>query len=371
MTNTNTDQQYMRLAIQLAEKGCGKVSPNPMVGAVIVKDGKIIGQGYHEKYGEYHAERNALMNCTESPEGATVYVTLEPCCHHGKTPPCTDALIEAKVSKVVVGSFDPNPVVSGRGIEILRRNGIEVITDCLKKECDSLNEIFMHYITTNMPFVALKYAMSADGKIACHTGESRWITGVSARKHAHSLRNRYSAIMVGVGTVLEDDPLLTCRMVEGRNPLRVICDTNLRTPLTSQIVQTAAEVPTIIATCCIDGAKYRPYEEMGCQVWQLPLDDGHVDLTALMLRLGENKIDSVLIEGGGELNWSAIKNRLVQKTYVYMAPKLIGGTNAKAPVGGEGFAYPHQALNLVNGKITRLGPDFLIESEVIPGCSQE
>ena len=213
------DQQYMRMALQLAEKGCGFVAPNPMVGAVIVKDGRIIGQGWHERYRGSHAERNALASCTESPRGADMYVTLEPCCHHGKQPPCVDAILEAGIRRVVIGSTDPNPLVSGKGIQILRENGVEVTENILQKECSALNEVFFHYIRTGRPFVVMKYAMTLDGKIAAYTGVSKWITGEAARNHVHQQRHRFTAIMTGVGTVLADDPLLTCRMEGGRNPL--------------------------------------------------------------------------------------------------------------------------------------------------------
>ena len=207
-----TDEYYMRRAIALAQKGEGQVSPNPLVGAVIVKDEEIIGEGYHERYGQLHAERNALAHCTKSPKGATIYVTLEPCCHHGKQPPCTDALLAAGIRRVVIGSKDPNPLVHGKGIRILREHGVEVTEHVLEKECDAENEVFFHYMQTKLPFVILKYAMTLDGKIATYTGASRWVTGEAARAHVHRMRNRYRAIMVGVGTVLADDPMLTCRL---------------------------------------------------------------------------------------------------------------------------------------------------------------
>ena len=216
-----TDETYMRRALELAEKGAGWVSPNPLVGAVIVKDEEIIGEGYHERYGQLHAERNALAHCTKSPKGATIYVTLEPGCHHGKQPPCTDALLAAGIRRVVIGSKDPNPLVHGKGIRILREHGVEVTEHVLEKECDAENEVFFHYMQTELPFVILKYAMTLDGKIATYTGASRWVTGEAARAHVHRMRNRYRAIMVGVGTVLADDPMLTCRLKgteNGANP---------------------------------------------------------------------------------------------------------------------------------------------------------
>ncbi len=358
------DQDYMRRALQLAERGCGWTSPNPMVGAVIVRDGRILAEGWHARYGELHAERAALANATEDVRGATMYVTLEPCCHHGKQPPCTDAIIDSGITRVVVGSADPNPLVAGKGVAILRAAGIEVVENVLREECDALNEVFLHYIREKQPFVVMKAAMTLDGKIATYTGASRWVTGEAARAHGHSLRHRYRAIMVGSGTVLADDPLLTCRIENGRDPLRIVCDSRLRTPLSARLVQTARETPTLIATCVEDAARIAPYENAGCRVWSLPERDGHVDLVALMQRLGSENIDSVLIEGGGTLAWAALDAGIVQKVYSYIAPKLFGGRDAKTPVEGEGVALPEECAQLSVTNISRLGADILVESEV-------
>lgn len=365
------DREYMSMALALAQKGQGFTAPNPMVGAVIVKDGRIIGKGWHEKYGQPHAERNALSSCTESPRGATMYVTLEPCCHHGKQPPCTDAILEVGIRRVVVGSSDPNPLVGGKGIQILRANGVEVTENVLRASCDQVNEVFFHYIRTGRPFVVLKYAMTLDGKIAAYTGESKWITGEEARAHVHQQRHRYTAIMAGVGTVLADDPLLTCRMPGGKNPIRILCDTNLRTPLTARVVTTARDVPTLLATCCTDRAKQQAYEAAGCRVLQTAERDGHVDIPGLMEQLGKEGIDSILLEGGGTLNWAALEGGVVQKVLAYIAPKLLGGKTAKTPVEGLGAPDPDHGVRLKNSKITPLGEDFLVESEVEPVCSQE
>ncbi|MDO4735086.1 MAG: bifunctional diaminohydroxyphosphoribosylaminopyrimidine deaminase/5-amino-6-(5-phosphoribosylamino)uracil reductase RibD, partial [Lachnospiraceae bacterium] len=245
--NHSIHEQYMKRAIELAEKGRGYTSPNPIVGCVVVKDGRIISEGYHERYGEFHAERNALLRCKEDTEGADLYVTLEPCCHQGKTPPCTDIIIEKKIGRVFVGSMDPNPLVAGKGVQILKGAGIAVETGILEKECLKMNEIFFHFITTKTPFVLSKFAMSMDGKIASESGDSKWVTGEEARAEVHLLRKYYSAIMVGIGTVLADDPMLNCRVEEGVDPIRVICDSSLRIPLDSKIVQTAKEIPTIVA----------------------------------------------------------------------------------------------------------------------------
>lgn len=358
------DTDYMRMAIDLARKGEGWTSPNPMVGAVIVKEGRIIGRGYHQRYGEFHAERNALASCTESPKEALMYVTLEPCCHHGKQPPCVDAILESGISHVIVGSSDPNPLVSGQGIRILREHGVQVTEGFMKEECDRLNPIFFHYIQTKRPYVVMKYAMTMDGKIAAYTGASKWITGETAREHVQTQRHRFRGIMAGVGTVLADDPLLTCRMPGGRNPIRIICDSRLRTPLSSQIVKTAKEIPTYLATCCPDPEKQIPYIQKGCHILTTPEKDGRVDLQELMKILGREKIDSILLEGGGALNWSALKSGIVQKVQAYIAPKLFGGKNAKTPIGGTGFPEPSDSVLLKNSVITPLGEDFLIESEV-------
>lgn len=355
------DIDYMKLALQLAEKGAGWTSPNPMVGAVIVKDGHIIGQGYHEKYGGLHAERNALASCTQSPDGAQMYVTLEPCCHHGKQPPCVEAILDAGIRRVIVGSEDPNPLVNGKGVRILREHGVEVAEHVLQEECDQLNEVFFHYIRTNLPFVVMKYAMTLDGKIAAYTGESKWVTGEAAREHVHRQRNRYRAIMAGVGTVLADDPLLTCRIESGRNPVRIICDSRLRTPFTSRIAATAGQVPTVLATCCEDEKKHSLYQKAGFHILCLPEENGHVDLRALMQQLGQAKIDSILIEGGGTLHWSALESGIVQKLQAYIAPKIFGGETAKTPVEGIGFSSPAKAVKLKNSTVVKIGEDYLVE----------
>lgn len=359
------DIEYMHQAINLAKKGCGFVNPNPMVGALVVKDGKIIGSGFHEKYGGPHAERNALTNCKTSTSGATLYVTLEPCCHYGKTPPCTDAIIQSGIKRVVIGSSDPNPLVGGKGITLLRSHGIEVIENIEKEACDKLNVGYFHYISTKTPYVIMKYAMTMDGKIATYTGKSQWITGKEARHRVHEDRHRYSAIMVGVGTVLTDNPTLTCRIPNSKNPLRIICDTNLRTPLKANVITTTHLSPTLIATSVTDPKKHKPYLDAGCEVIVLPKKDEHINLRLLMNSLGEKQIDSVLIEGGSTLNWSAMQSGIVNKIQVYIAPKLFGG-NCKTPIESLGVPHPDKAFLLSKSEITRLGDDILLESEVIP-----
>ena len=426
-----TDQDYMKRAIELAKQGAGWTAPNPMVGAVVVKDGRIIGEGYHRKYGELHAERNALAACTEDPAGATIYVTLEPCCHYGKTPPCTEIILEKKIARVVIGSRDPNPKVAGKGARILREHGLQVEEDFMRDACDALNPVFFHYITTGLPYVVMKYAMTIDGKIATRTGASKWITGESAREHVHRLRGRYAAIMAGIGTVLADDPMLNCRIEGGHQPLRIVCDSKLRIPVDSRIMKSAKEYPTLIAcserimmdsdsangspngnwnnlnkernanlepdaelagrpdsntdeslTEKLDSnpsnnmagnpadtqarlmAKKATLESMGAKVWLLPEKDGHIDLAALMKRLGEERIDSVLIEGGGTLNQSALEAGIVRHVYAYIAPKILGGRDAKTPVEGLGVQLPDQGTKLRLGKISVLLSDILLEYDV-------
>ena len=358
-------EEYMRRALELARKGEGHTSPNPMVGCVVVKDGRIISEGDHEKYGEFHAERNALTRCTEDTAGADLYVTLEPCCHQGKTPPCTDIIIEKKIARVFVGSMDSNPLVAGKGVQILRDHGIYVETGILDAECRKLNEVFYHYIATKTPFVVMKYAMTLDGKIACATGDSKWVTGEIARTQVHRMRGRYRGIMVGIGTVLADDPMLNCRVEGGVDPVRIICDSNLHIPTESQIVKTASDIETIVA--CSQEAleserkqeKIRRLKEAGIQI--IGTEGAHgVNLVELMKKLGGQNIDSILLEGGGTLNASALEDGIVNKVYAYIAGKLIGGMDARSPVEGMGIDRMADAITLQNMEIEKLGDDFCI-----------
>ncbi len=360
------DERHMRHAIDLAKKGQGWTNPNPMVGAVIVKDGHVIGEGYHHRCGEYHAERNALACCTENPAGATLYVTLEPCCHTGRTPPCTEAILEAGISHVVVGSRDPNPQVSGGGINFLNKHGITVTENYLREECDAINKVFFHYITTKTPYIAMKYAMTADGKIATYTGLSKWITGREARDHVQRLRHQYTGIMVGIGTVLADDPLLNCRINGMRHPIRIICDSNLQIPLASQICRTAKQYRTIIA-CSKSAAKERQsaLEDLGITVLRTAGTSGKIDLSTLINTLGDMEIDGILLEGGGTLNEAMLQAGLVQKVYCYVAPKLFGGQEAKTPVEGQGVSSPTAGIRLSAPCVSVIGDDLLLEYEVM------
>lgn len=367
--NNFTHEDYMKIALELAAKGRGKVNPNPMVGAVIVKENEIIGKGYHKCYGKGHAElrafEDATNNGTYNVEGATLYVTLEPCCHYGKTPPCVDKIIENKIKKVVIGMLDPNPLVAGKGVKKLISSGIEVVTGVLEEECQKLNEVFIKYISQKTPFVIMKTAMSLDGKIATKTGESKWITGQKSRENVHNLRNEVMAIMVGINTVICDDPELTCRIQNGKNPIRIIVDTKLRIPMNSRVLQNQDKAKTIIATsneAAIE--KIKEIEKGGAKVLIIKSLKGKVDLVELMEKLASENIDSILLEGGSTLNFSALEQSIVDKVQVYIAAKIIGGEKAKTPVGGVGIELLANAFELHNTTCRQVGEDFLLEGYI-------
>lgn len=361
----NCDESCMRRAIELARGGAGWTNPNPLVGAVLVKDGRVIGEGFHECYGGLHAERNALADCKrrgEDPEGATMYVTLEPCSHTGKQPPCADAVIEAGIARVVVGSRDPNPLVSGKGNARLREAGIEVAEDFLREECDELNPIFFHYIQRKRPYVVAKWAMTLDGKIAARTGDSRWVSNELSRADAHELRHRLAAIMVGSGTVAADDPALTVRRAQGKlgnQPLRVVVDGKLSMSPQSKLAQTARETDVLVATALSESdGRASALRDCGVEVVSIPGDDGRVDLDRLMDELGARGIDSLLVEGGGGLHEALFKKGLVNEVVVYLAPKVVGGADAKTPVEGEGSPFMSEALQLGAPLVERMGEDL-------------
>lgn len=356
-----TEEAIMRHAIELAGKAVGKTNPNPMVGAVVVKNGNIIGEGYHQYIGGLHAERNALANCTESPKGATIYVTLEPCCHYGKTPPCTEAIIEHKLAKVVIGSRDPNPMVAGKGTATLRQAGIEVVEDFLREECDALNPVFFHYIQNKTPYVALKYAMTADGKIATNSGASQWITGETARNHVHQLRNYYKGILVGIGTVLQDDPMLTCRIPDGRNPVRIICDSHLRIPLNCNLCNTTNQSPVIAACVSDPEQKQASLEAKGVQVLFVKEKNDNIDIQDLLIQLGALDIDGILVEGGGTINAAFVAAKQVHHVYAYIGSQIFGGINPYTPVSGFGIEAPSDSLKLFHPKVQTFGDDVLLE----------
>lgn len=359
------DEHYMKIALALAEGGRGLVNPNPMVGAVIVKGDKVIGQGFHEVYGGNHAEINAVINSKEEVKDSTLYVTLEPCCHFGKTPPCVDEVIKRGIKRVVIGTLDSNPIVRGKSVEILKNNDIEVAVGVLEEQCIKLNEIFNKYISFKRPFVIMKWAMTLDGKICSVIGDSKWISGEESRKAVHKLRSEVGAIMVGVNTVIQDNPRLTSRIDGGKNPLRVIVDSTLRIPLESAVLKCSFSEKTLIATTLASSEKKRELlREKGVEVLVLSQVKGKVNLQELMDKLYEMKIDSVLLEGGGTLNYSAIEEGIVDKVQVYIAPKIIGGEEAKTPVGGQGIEFMKDAVNLDKLQFRKIGEDILFEGYI-------
>jgi diaminohydroxyphosphoribosylaminopyrimidine deaminase/5-amino-6-(5-phosphoribosylamino)uracil reductase len=359
----------MKRAITLARRGRGKTSPNPMVGCVIVRDGSIVGEGWHRKAGTPHAEILALRQASEKARGGDVYVTLEPCCHHGKTPPCTDALIRAGVARVCIGMKDPNPLVSGNGISLLRNAGITIECGILERECMILNEAFIKHITTGLPFTILKSAMTLDGKTATSTGDSKWITSEESRRYVHRLRSQVDAVAVGVGTVLADDPQLTCRMgVRGRDPLRVIVDSRLRTPHDAAILGLKSKAGTVIATIENDPAGADHFVRRGAEVLVCAQAEGRVDLEDLLRKLGERGIQSVLVEGGRELAGSLLNKGLVDKFFLFYAPKILGGEDGLGFVSGRGPERMAAAFNLRDVTVTRFGRDILVQAYPEGAC---
>jgi diaminohydroxyphosphoribosylaminopyrimidine deaminase/5-amino-6-(5-phosphoribosylamino)uracil reductase len=361
MNNVN-DEYYMKLAIALARKGRGYVSPNPMVGAVIVKNGRIISRGYHQRFGGNHAEINALKNATEDVAGSTLYVTLEPCCHQGKTPPCIDSIIKHKIARVVIGTIDSNPLVSCQGINYLQNSGIEVKTGVQEKTCRQLNEVFFHFMATGMPFVTIKYAQTLDGRIATATGESQWISSEASLKFTHQLRAAHDAILVGAGTVIKDNPELTVRLVRGRNPLRVIVDSELNIPKQAKIFQNISSPPTLIATIkTAADPRFQRLAGSGVEIITIKADKkGNVDLKKLFKILAGRNISSILIEGGAQIITSVLKNNLANRLVTIIAPKIIGsGIEA---VGDLNIRSLGAAKILSIQKVLRRGDDIIIDS---------
>ena len=355
------DIKFMRRALELAQMAEGDTSPNPMVGAVIVDgDGNIAGEGYHHKAGQPHAEINALAAAGDKAKGATVYVTLEPCSHYGRTGPCCEALIKAGVKRVVSAVTDPNPLVAGRGLNRLREAGIEVTENVCEDEAKKLNEKFFFWITHKRPFVSLKYAMTLDGRLAAAGGDSKWITGTEARTYAHYLRKTHDAVLVGKNTVLKDDCELTTRMVKGKNPVRIVLDSNAAIPLNAKILN--GEAKTIVAVS--EAAPQDKLNELQklttVEVLKLPQQNGHLDLQALLEKLAAMEITSVLVEGGSEVHGAFVDAGLAEKVYAFIAPKIIGGKEAIGPVGGIGGTDMGKALKLRNVEYQQLGTDFLI-----------
>ena len=353
------DEQYMKRALQLARRGMGKVSPNPLVGAVIVRAGRIIAEGWHREFGADHAEIDAINKASGGVRGATMYVTLEPCCHWGKTPPCVDTLIEQGIKQVVIGTLDPHPLVDGKGAQILRDHGLEVVKGVLEQEARELNEVYLHHTQTGLPFVTVKYAQSLDGRIATSQGNARWISSEASRKLAHRLRAQHDAIMVGIGTVLADDPLLTVRLVKGRNPLRICLDSRLRIPAHSKLLQD--EGGTLIVTTEANAKeKIETLQKKGKEVLVAQRDrDGRVELVSVMKKLAERDISSLLVEGGKEIITSLLKEGLVNRMVVITAPLILGkGIEA---IGDLGITDLQGAIRPSSYKVSRAGEDVIFD----------
>jgi diaminohydroxyphosphoribosylaminopyrimidine deaminase / 5-amino-6-(5-phosphoribosylamino)uracil reductase len=355
------DMQYMRLALRLAARGAGWVSPNPMVGAVVVRDGQVVGRGYHRQAGLPHAEVEALKDAGEAARGAELYVTLEPCNHQGRTPPCTQAILAAGIRRVIIASPDPNPQVTGGGAGFLADQGVEVELGGLDAEARRLNEAWFHWVNTGRPWVIAKAACSLDGKIATAGGDSQWITGEAARLQGHRLRHRVDAMVVGIGTALADDPQLTTRLPRGRDPIRIVLDSRLRLPLTARLLNLDSAAPTWVA--CTDQAspeKRRALEARGAQVLALPEDAGRVSLPALLKLLGARQVQSLLVEGGAEVLGAFFDQRLVHQFYFFYGPKILGGQKAAGMVGGQGIMHLGEAHIARDLKVRRLGADLML-----------
>ena len=366
MIMNTLDEKYMRVALRLAKKARGRTSPNPMVGAVVVKDGRVISRGWHKMAGEPHAEANALAKAGTDAKGATLYVTLEPCSHRNKrTPPCSPLVILSGVRRVVIAMIDPNPKVSGGGIRAIRKAGIEVVTGVLESEARLLNEAFIKHVTKKVPFVTLKIAQTLDGRIATAKGESKWITGEKARVEGHRLRDRNDAILVGINTILKDDPALTTRIPNGRDPIRVIVDSRLRIPLRAKVLTQKSSAKTIVATLAsASRTKVRRIRAAGAEVLFVKSNKGRVDLLDLMKKLGKQDIMSVLIEGGAEINASALKAGIVDKIIAIIAPTLMTGRDSLCSIGGTSPARLNQAVHISGGSTRLIDRDLIVEGYV-------
>ena len=362
---TLDDNYYMRMAIRLARKGIGKTNPNPMVGTIIVKDGKIIGRGYHKKCGDYHAEINAINNVKGSIRGSTFYITLEPCSHYGRTPPCVDTLIKKGLKRVVVGTHDHNPEVNGKGIKILRSKGIKVDVGILDTECRQLNEHYFKFIKSGIPYVTAKYAQSLDGRIATKTGDSQWISSEASRKYVHFLRSTNDGIMVGAGTVIADNPQLTVRHVKGKNPLRIIVDSKLRIPIKSSVLTDDNPHQTIIATTSnIPARKITAIKKLGVEVLVVRKErNGKVSFSSLLKELGKKEIMSVLVEGGSGMITALLKVNLVDKMIIPISPRILGkGLEA---IGDLNINKIKDAIKFSSFKTMKKGDDLIFEGTIL------
>ncbi len=363
----NVHEFYMKRALEIAKEGWGKTNPNPLVGAVIVKDGEIISEGFHKALGCAHAEVCAFQNATTDISGATLYVNLEPCSHYGRTPPCAKAIVESGIKEVVVAMVDPNPKVAGKGIQILKDANINVIVGVLEEEAKKLNEIFIHYITKRLPFVIMKTAMTLDGKIASVTGDSKWISCELSREYVHEIRNRVSSIMVGVSTIINDNPSLTARPSSGDSidPVRIVVDSSGRIPMDSKVIHCDSKAGVILATTDkINKDKETQLLSRGVRIIKTTEKNGKVNLRELMEQLYKLEIDSVLLEGGGTLNFSALEAGIVNKVMTFISPKIIGGSSAVTPVGGSGIDKMKDAIALSDMRVERFDRDVLIEGYI-------
>jgi diaminohydroxyphosphoribosylaminopyrimidine deaminase/5-amino-6-(5-phosphoribosylamino)uracil reductase len=367
MDQSLIDERFMRTALRLAGKALGRTSPNPLVGAVVVKNRKVIASGWHRRAGEPHAEAIALRKAGAAAKGATLYVTLEPCSHTKKrTPPCSPLVIASGVRRVVVAMIDPNPRVSGGGVRALKREGIEVVTGVLKHEAERLNEAFIKHMTTGMPFVTMKIAQTLDGKIATASGESKWITGTEAREEGRRLRDRNDAILVGINTVLKDDPSLTARMPGGRDPLRVVVDSRLRIPLNARILTQRSNAGTIVATVATaPRARIAKLRKAGADVLVVRSTGGRVDLKDLMRQLGKRDVQSVLIEGGSEVHASALAAGIVDKAVLFVAPLFMTGRDSLPSIGGPSPRRLSQAVLFTEAEASTVGDDLMIEGYIL------
>lgn len=360
------DENFMRMALNLAKKGIGRTKSNPLVGAVIVKDGKVIGKGYHRQFGMAHAEVEAFNSIkNKDARGATMYVTLEPCCHYGKTPPCSERVIKEGISRLVIADLDPNPLVAGKGAEQIKKAGIEVEIGLLGARHKRLNEKYIYYIKNKMPFVLMKSATTLDGKIATYRGNSKWITSEKSRSFTRKLRGEFQGIMVGINTVIADNPMLTTRIKGAEDPIKIVVDSKLKIPIDSYMVQNAYKEPLIIlASQNNDKAKRAQLEELGATILELPMRGEKLDLTFGMKKLAEQGISSILLEGGGNLNFEMLKNGLVNKCMFVFAPKIFGGDNAKTSVEGIGFAEIGDAVKLTDIQTKTIGSDVVLTAYV-------
>ena len=362
------DEQWMRRALELAECGRGFVEPNPLVGAVLVRDDVVVGEGWHQRYGQAHAEVNALAAAGELASGATLYVTLEPCCHHGKTPPCTDAVLRAGVARVVAAMADPFPQVAGKGATLLRDAGLPVEVGVCQAAARQLNAPYLKLLRTGMPYVHLKWAMTLDGKICTRTGDSQWISNEVSRRRVHELRGRMDAIVVGIGTALADDPQLTARPPGPRQALRVVLDSAARLPLNSQLVRTAREIPVLVAVHPgADAERVLALRALGCQGAALPRWPAASHSGALLAELGQQRLTNVLVEGGSEIHGSFVDAGEVDEVHVFIAPRLAGGREAKSPVGGVGLEKIADALRLTDWSAEMVAGDVLLHGRIATG----